>query len=252
MGRVALIDGDVIVYKAAWAAETGIEWGDGVHTLHVDPATLADIAETVLAQIESALKPTKTIITLSDSKVFRHDFFPEYKANRKLARKPIAYKAARAYMEAQPNVICRTALEADDVMGILATGDTVHARDTDERIICSVDKDMKQIPGLHYDWTKDTEVRTVSALEADAFFYAQCLAGDSTDGIPGIKGVGMVKATKMLMGSAKDTAWEVIVDAYAKHGHDETYALTMARLVRILRAEDYNFETKEIRLWTPA
>jgi DNA polymerase-1 len=254
MARIALIDGDVIVYKAAWAAEQAVEWEDGVHTLHVDPGTLAQIAETVLGQIERAIQPDKMIVTLSEpGRLFRHDVFEGYKANRKANRKPLAWKAARTYLEETTNAVWRPRLEADDVMGILATGHTKLAPASADRIVCSVDKDMRQVPGLHYDWTKDETVREVSALDADAFFYAQVLAGDATDGIPGIPGVGMVKATKMLAVPQDDprTVWEVIREAYEKRGLSEEYALTMARLVRILRAEDYDFNRKEIRLWAP-
>lgn len=250
--RIALIDGDLIVYRAAWAAEQGIEWEDGVHTLHVDPAALEQISETVLGQIEQAIKPDKMIVCLSEpARVFRHDLFDGYKANRKGQRKPIAWKAARAHLEATTNAVWRPRLEADDIMGILATGQTKLAPASADRIICSVDKDMKQIPGLHYDWTKDEGVRVVSEQDADAFFYTQTIAGDPTDGIPGIPGVGMVKAAKLLAEPFEGTAWEHIVSIYEKRGFTEEYALTMARLVRILRASDYDFTKKEVRLWTP-
>lgn len=250
--RIALIDGDAIVYRAAWAAEQAVEWEDGVHTLHVDPGTLAQISETVLGTIERALQPDKMSVTLSDpGRLFRHDVFEGYKANRKANRKPLAWKAAREYLESTTNAVWRPRLEADDVMGILATGHTKLAPASADRIICSVDKDMKQIPGLHYDWTKDEEVRVVSGLDADAFFYAQVLAGDPTDGIPGIPGVGMVKAARLLAEPHEGTVWERIVALYEKRGLSEEYALTMARLVRILRASDYDFAKKEVRLWNP-
>lgn len=249
--RIALIDGDVIVYKAAWAAEQAVEWEDGVHTLHVDPGTLEQITETVLGQIERAVQPDKMIVTLSDpGRLFRHDVFEGYKANRKANRKPLAWKAARSHLESTTDAVWRPRLEADDVMGILATGHTKIAPKSADRIVCSVDKDMRQVPGLHFDWTKDETVREVSEAEGDAFFYAQVLAGDPTDNIPGIPGVGMKTAEKMLLGA--DEPWQRIVESYEQKGLSEEYALTMARLVRILRASDYDFKTKEVKLWSPS
>ncbi len=253
-GRIALIDGDVLVYKAAWAAEQGIEWEDGVHTLHVEPETLRQIIETVLAVIERAINPSRIVMTLSDpGRLFRHEVYPDYKGNRKASRKPIAWKAARRYVEEKLSGLWRPRLEADDVMGILATGHTKIAPASADRIVCSVDKDMRQVPGLHFDWTKDEDVREVSLLDADAFFYAQVLAGDPTDGIPGLPGVGMKTAEKMLRDNVlAENVWDNVLAHYEKRGFTEEYALTMARLVRILRAEDYDFTTREVRLWTPS
>jgi hypothetical protein len=167
-------------------------------------------------------------MTLSDpGRLFRHELFDDYKSNRKANRKPIAWKAARRYVEEKMGGIWRPRLEADDVMGILATGHTTLAPHTADRVVCSVDKDMRQVPGLHFDWTKDEEVREVSLLDADAFFFQQVLSGDPTDGIPGLPGVGPKTAEKMIAAalSEHETMWEAVVSTYEKRGFDEEHAL---------------------------
>ena len=66
-------------------------------------------------------------------------------------------------------------------------------------IICSVDKDLHQIAGLHYNWVKE-EYREVSEHEALKYFYTQLLTGDSADNIKGVWKCGPVKAAAILAG----------------------------------------------------
>jgi hypothetical protein len=49
----------------------------------------------------------------------------------------------------------------------------------------------------------------------------------------------------------EDYVWRAIVAAYEKAGKDVAYALTMARVARILRASDYDFDNQRPILWTP-
>ena len=89
---------------------------------------------------------------------------------------------------------------------------------------------------------------------AQRFFYCQILAGDSTDGITGLPGTGMVGATKEV-GKWEITnpveCWKRIVQLFAKKGLDETEAILQARLVRILRDQEYDLQTSTVKLWTP-
>lgn len=253
--RLALIDADVVVYKAAWACEKPLDWGDGIHTLHVSEATLGQAIDSIVIGIEKLVEPDRTLFCLSDPKRnFRKGVYPQYKDNRAQTRKPIAWAAARRYVESSFKCISREALEADDIMGIMATGAILGYEDCDEKIICSIDKDMLQIPSLHFRWNEpERGIFRVSDEEADRAFYVQCLAGDPTDGYPGIPSVGPRSAMKILDGERVGElgVWPTIVAAYARKGLDEEYALSMARCARILRASDFNFETKEVNLWTP-
>jgi DNA polymerase-1 len=258
---IALIDGDVLVYKAAWAAETPMECEGGTY-LGVDHGTVQSIVEHCFDQILSAVKPDRMIVCLTaPDGVFRTDVYPAYKSNRKKERKPLAWKAAREWIESTCETFVRPKLEADDVMGILATGRVKGLKG--DRVICSIDKDMRQVPGLHFNWNEKSEhagMSVVSEAEGDRLFYLQTIAGDPIDGFPGVPKIGMVKAEKMLEAARKDSEtiithdewyWSIVLDAYRKAGLSEEFALTMARCARILRACDYDFKKKEVKLWCP-
>jgi DNA polymerase-1 len=149
------------------------------------------------------------------------------------------------------NTITMEGLEADDIMGILAT-----KPNSAQRIIVSQDKDMKTIPTTVWN---GKELLHVSEAEADYNHLYQTLIGDTTDGYRGCPGVGPVKAEKLLAwqeGVHTDTGmnqyrWLAIVKAYDKAGLTETDALQQARLARILRWRDWNSDTKKPILWTP-
>ena len=137
-------------------------------------------------------------------------------------------------------------LEGDDLMGIMST----EARG--KYIICSIDKDMMQIPGRHYNW--NTQRRTMqTANAANHFFYRQILTGDPGDGYTGIPGCGPVKADKILDGldQSHEAYWGAITAAYEAAGLCEADAIVQARVARILRRGDYDYDKKEVHLWTP-
>ena len=73
--------------------------------------------------------------------------------------------------------------------------------------------------------------------------------GDSTDGFSGLKGCGPMTAKKLL--EKNGATWKTVVDAYVAKGLDAVDALLTARLARILRDGDYDFNTNEVTLWTP-
>jgi 5'-3' exonuclease len=70
-------------------------------------------------------------------------------------------------------------------------------------MICTIDKDLDMIPGMHYNFVK-IKCILCNQLTALKFFYKQMLIGDTSDHIFGIKGIGPVKAEKLL----KDTKTE--------------------------------------------
>ena len=142
---------------------------------------------------------------------------------------------------------CIKGLEADDILGILATDEFLVA---DDFVMISVDKDLDTIPGKHYNPNKpDAGIYYIDEVRADQFHLIQTLVGDAADGYSGCPGIGPVSVGKMnLIG---DRAWNNVVAAYRKAGKTEGDALIQARVARILRADNYSFETKEITLWRP-
>lgn len=233
-----LIDGDIIAYTSATKAETPVNWGDGLWTLHAFEQDVRESIDEAMSKLLTDSGCTDVVTALSDAANFRKQVDPTYKANRVGIRKPMLLPYAKEYMYDKYNGVIWENLEADDVLGIMGSED-------DNTIIWSTDKDLKTIPGKHL---IDGEVVTISQEEGDYWFYYQALVGDLTDNYSGCPKVGAKTAEKIL---AHDCSWTAVVVTYMKAGLSEDVALTQARLARILRAGEYNKETAEVTLWTP-
>jgi DNA polymerase-1 len=242
MNRLLLIDGDLLAYRTAAAAEKETDWGDGMMTLHADAGLAIDNMLHDLVTVQRKLDAEQTVICLSDDgSRFREHLGFDYKAHRKTVRRPMVLPQLRAYLRDELKAKWKQGLEADDVMGIMSTNPKLYPQH--EKVIVSIDKDMRTIPGRLYD---GKELFTVTREAADKWHLQQTLMGDKADGYPGCKGIGPVKAERIVEGG-----WPAVLEAFIKAGHDETFALTMARLARILRHEDWNYKTQEPILWTP-
>lgn len=246
MTRTLLIDADIFVYRAAFACQRDYDWeGDGnkAHIVDLEEAKLAfeDLVDGALMDADWP----DYIICLSDSSPsYRRDFWPTYKAQR--GTRPVLYGELRQWIIENPKwrTYLRPRLEADDILGILAT----HPRlIPGEKIIYSGDKDLRQIPGLHLD-VKDGDLITVTPEQGEHFFLTQVLTGDQVDNYPGCPGIGPVKAARIL---DTDAPWPAIVATYEAKGLTADDALIQARCARILRATEYDFKIKEPILWSP-
>ncbi len=240
MKRTLLIDGDIVAYRYSSTVEQEVDWGDDVWSLWSDAKEAKQLILQYLDHLVEATAADDFVFTFSDKDNFRKTIYPDYKHNRKGKRKPTCYKGVKTWLESEYESIEMPGLEGDDVMGILATSGKY-----EETVIVSEDKDMKTIPGLLW---RAAEMEDISEEYADYYHLYQTLVGDATDGYKGCKGVGDKRATDIL---TKDPTWEAVVKAYEKAGQTEEEALVQARLARILRASDYNTNTKEPILWTP-
>ena len=253
--RTLLIDSDVFLYAAASATETEVQWDDDLWTVHGYLNEAIGHFDSKIADIKEAVAGTHLVMAMTASNNFRAKVLPTYKGNRKGKRKPVTFKPLRDYaMEKYFNAEVPT-LEADDVLGIMATrGETAG----NHYVVVSIDKDLNTIPGLHFNTLHpERGVYRVTLPMADAFFLKQALMGDATDGYGGCPGIGPKTADKILAPYITETetdvagAWVAIVAAYAKAGLNETVALQMARCARILRDSDYDHEQQKVILWTP-
>jgi len=116
----------------------------------------------------------------------------EYKGNRKKTTKPEYYFLVRDYLLNHWGAQIVHDQEADDQLGIEQC-----KADLKASIICTIDKDLDMIPGLHYNLNTE-KIYTVNEFEGMRFFYKQILMGDRADNIPGIYGIGPVRAAKLL------------------------------------------------------
>ena len=233
-----IVDADIVAYKAAAAAETPVNWGDGLWTLHAWEHEVTDAIDAFMEKLIEQSDADSVNAVVSHSKNFRKKVDPTYKSNRADVRKPMLLSFAKDYMMETYNGIVHANLEADDVLGIMATQDW-------NNVIWSDDKDLKTIPARHL---VDGEIYEISEDEADYWFFYQTLVGDRTDGYGGCPKVGPKTAEKIL---AKDCSWYSVLAEFNKAGLGQEYALTQARLARILRAGEYDFDTGEVSLWLP-
>lgn len=162
----------------------------------------------------------------------------------------MCYSAIKDYIKDSYKTFERPDLEGDDVLGVLATSEKIIKG---EKVIVSLDKDLKTIPGLICDMRSYDGIVEITEAEADYMHMYQTLIGDTSDGYPGCPGVGPKTAEKLLAATdmTYETMWPVVVEQYARKGLGEEAALTMARIARICRRDDYDFKRKEVILWNP-
>lgn len=242
---VLLIDGDIFAYKASFGKEKELDLGDDIVSIQADLGEIETHVADAVEAVKDKLKADKIIVALSDDVNFRKAIYADYKANRNARRKPIGLRHAKEHLKKTFDTKIKPGIEADDVLGIMCT----HPKLVQGKpVIVSIDKDLLQIPGRHFNPDRD-EKRVVSLEQADLQFFKQCLTGDSTDNYPGCKGIGPVTALKLFAETGAN--WETVLAAYENAGLTAEFALVQARVARILRHTDYDFKRKEPILWTP-
>lgn len=208
----ALIDGDILCYSVGFAKEEESE----------DKALVE--MDSKLDEITFNCGASESIIYLSGSNNFRKKLFPSYKAHRKQP-KPKHFQALRNYLIKVELAEVAEGQEADDLLGINQNKVGEFDFRLDDRvaevkydtIICSLDKDLLQVPGWHYNWRKD-EAFEVTEAEGLHNFYRQLLTGDSADNIPGIYGIGPKKADDALAECGTIEQYnKVVLDSYLKY-----------------------------------
>ena len=244
----AVLDGDILAYRIAFRADT--DGVDGIQDWVQDDLTKwtpAGVTDVTVA------------FSCSRKDNYRRKVLESYKAHRDVSRQapeslPIVTQCIKDVLP-HCTGIC---IEADDIMGVKASQAD---RDT---IAVTIDKDLRSVPGWHWNPDKEESPFMLTEQEADRNFHMQWLTGDTTDNIGGIWKMGAVKANKLLDSTtptnwtaAVMAAYETIVNKDKEH-YDISYALQMARCVRILRAGEVKFVMKaglivnnKVILWTP-
>lgn len=241
----ALLDGDIYCYRVAAACDDKDE--------HEVVSGLSGMINDTLGRLEAA----SFHIFLTADNNFRREIYPLYKANRKQP-KPRFLQYAKDYLIQEWNAIIMDELEADDCLAIMAGEDTV---------ICSIDKDLQQVAGWHYNFVTD-KLFEVDEVQAEFNFWKQMITGDTADNIPGIPKMGNVKATKFLQ-DIESFAWEdevkalyervLSVDHYdvyyhllkLRRFHYETFLPgvdTYDEAIAVLAQKGFNIANKEIQI----
>jgi len=236
-----LVDADYVVYKSCAGAETEIDWGDDVILVTSKfSEAYANVKRDLLKIINNFLWDVpELILFFSDSVNFRKSIQPSYKGHRN-RKKPCGYKRVINRLKTEYKVVIMPTLEADDALGIYATQNP-------GSVICSPDKDMRQIPGNLFNMS---EFMNVEESEGKKWHLIQTLAGDQTDGYSGVPGIGVKRAVTLF--EEKGYSWKTVVEAFADKDLSEDIALENARLAKILTADDYDFDKQQPILWSPS
>lgn len=194
--KIPLIDGDIIVYRAGFATK------DHEPVEHARYTTKRQL-EKIIDSFDRGLS-YRLFLTGKGNYRYETATIQPYKGNR-VAPKPKYYEEIREYMEKWWRAEVINGREADDALGCAQTSETC---------IVSIDKDLLMIPGSHYNWVKNKHTE-VDELQGWRNFYTQMLVGDRTDNIPGIKGVGPVKAGNILKGcTSKESMERAVLQIY--------------------------------------
>lgn len=258
MGKaVLLIDGDSVAFKAACANQQSTDWGDGV-SVDVDHKGAEAHMASALASYQDALNVDRMIVCLGGGDNWRKKLWPAYKANRKDKERPILLPHCYQHLTDNYEVEAWPRLEADDVMGILAT--TIK-----DSIIVSVDKDMRSVPCRLYNPGKPEEgIVWVDEVMAHEWHMKQTLMGDTADGYSGVPGIGPKKAEKIVRTVFENVdpirnysawrieLWKAVVNSFVSSELTPEDALMQARMAYILRhPHEYNRKTSKLKLWRP-
>ncbi len=239
----AIIDGDIVAFRSAAAVSEPTDT-----LMPFNPNHAKEYMEHMMNEWIKRVKPNAIVMCFSDEsrRYFRHEIFPEYKANRGGIERPSALNFCYEYLSEKYKVVRKANLEADDLLGILGT-----QPDIDNPVVISIDKDIMTLPCKVFNPDKMRRPIRINPNMADLAVFKQAMVGDSSDNYKGIPGVGTVKADKVLLNAPHPKlAWDVTRQAFLDAGLTEDYAILMVRLARILRHGDYKETTGEVRLWT--
>ncbi len=195
MGIEALIDADIVAYRCAFTCEEDESSGLVLYRVN-------ELMERILADVGA----TTYTAYISGGENFRKNIDPEYKANRKDKAKPKWLEVCKEYLVTEWNAKVTDGIEADDALGI-------HQTMSEGTIICSIDKDLLQVPGMHYNFVK-MEKTYISEEEGLKRFWMQTLVGDRADNVFGVEGLGPVKSARILDPIAGDSLEELNVKYY--------------------------------------
>lgn len=181
MKDVVLVDGDIVAYRCAASAETL-------------PSEVAEQrAVDLIRRIQYELEAQDVQVYLGGSRNFRDEIWAGYKANRTQPKPQWLFNVRNAIQESFRTETC-DGYEADDGLGLEAT------KIGDGAVIASLDKDLLQIPGWHYQWefggttstgkqwNRPAVYHCISPFQGSRNLYRQIILGDGADNIPGYDG----------------------------------------------------------------
>ncbi|MCB0336794.1 MAG: hypothetical protein KDD62_10835, partial [Bdellovibrionales bacterium] len=198
---VYLIDGSSYIFRAYYAVSPSLTTSDGFPT-----NALFGFTRMILKLIQEAASNHIIMVFDAGQKTFRNDLYAEYKANRDEC--PADLREQMPYFRDISRALGLPLLElpgyeADDIIGTLVARLEQFEH---EVVIVSGDKDLMQLVGPHvsiWDTMRDrkfreAEVKEKMGVPPEKVIDFLGLTGDSSDNIPGLKGVGPKTAVQLI------------------------------------------------------
>ena len=222
--RLAILDADILTYRVGFASEDVSE--------EVCMARVTKLVNEIVYQ-DLQCDDYKAYITGKGN--YRNELAvtEPYKGNRKDAKRPVHYAAIRTHLQRLGAELVEGS-EADDAVATEAT--------KTGGWIVSIDKDLDQVAGWHYNFVKHEEYY-VTEEEGLRNFYTQMLTGDRTDNIIGLKGIGPKKAEKILKDcKTEEEMYATVVKAYLEAGLTEERVTENGHLLWLRRVPNQMFQ----------
>lgn len=214
-----LIDGHALAYRSYFALQRGgftTSSGESTGAVYGFSRTLLDVVE--------HHQPKYLAVTFDEGLSAREEIYPDYKATRVKMPEDLSSQIERIRDLVEAFNIPRLTMpnmEADDILGTISRQAVEQGLDVH---IATGDRDILQLLGPHVrvqlpqrrgpDVVIDVAAfRDKYGLEPSQLIDLKALMGDSSDNIPGVKGVGEKSATKLLQDYGDlDTIYENLDD----------------------------------------
>ncbi len=201
-----LVDGSALFYRSHYAfSRRPLTAPNGEHT-----SVVFGFLNGILRLVEQHQPEYLAVVFDMKGKNFRHEMYPDYKANRKPMPEELAAQLPRlreVLSKWGVSVLEQQGVEADDVMGSVAKQSVAQ---TDRVWFFTGDKDFMQLldhrigmlkPGHRGDQVTamtEEDIKKKFALTPTDMIDVFALSGDSADNIPGAPGVGEKTALKLI------------------------------------------------------
>lgn len=186
-------------------------------------------AKRILTAIVEHPRCTSYEVFISGKGNFRYEIDPKYKSNRSPHSRPLQEKEIRRYLKDRWGAVEVDGVEVDDEISIRCMQDPLTS------VIVSIDKDLDNTPGWHYNYDKQLTYY-VDEGEANLNFYRQLLSGDPTDGIKGCSKIGKKRAEALLpLQMRPDLLLRKVWKVYKERGHTFEYMIQQGQLLWMMR-----------------
>lgn len=191
---------------------------------HYDAATMFFAIDNYVYDI---VRDDPYVLAFSDNSSFRNDIYDQYKANREKLTRTDEFYTCREHLMTNFNSISSANYEADDILYTCAV-------DNPGVIMASLDKDLLQVKGYHYNYSTRQKIYVGDEgklvmngrklfSSGDYLVATLLLSGDKADNIPGVRGMGPVKTFNALKDIPSSLAVEHASTYYSNIDDFNTY-----------------------------